>query len=463
MSLFTQHTIDSDSNIDNFEQHLLVLSSQPLQMLHLRIGDMAQLMTALQKDPLTFLNENVLHNLTPATSLKLTTDLEQGPTLFSQLFTDDETNIRCIGSLESILQKELAIAFDKQNILRSFGKSEAATAIDCDETIASCVQASHEAATHEWSKIEFAIVEHSLNKLKEQAEDKDGEIISTAAPSKHKQCTQDELAKIKILEEELATETNRLVYYQQAQQTLRCSLEIERYNPITGLSEEIRKNTASCFELFEDSQTDYYFPLLDGSAEVTMNVDISSEDIKAMGLSIKDGGSAMKILQAIFLGRIDTAIDKVQYPVSIRDCVSSRVLSSENENLCDAFSKASTLLSRVDSFLKSVKRLESECLCTVDSQSNGNVHLAFSAHREGEVIKVDFVFASMLADDWAPTTFPSDVKVSIVSSECIRDKFCAQLQHKMHDMLHSASPIDPSLLNRIVNAAMLDVSEVNVS
>lgn len=430
-----------------------------MQMLHLRIGDMAQLMEAMQKDPLTFLNENVLHSLTPATALEIIKYQKDEHSLYDQLLelvfsADDANNIRSVGSLESILL-HMAKSLDDHNVLRSYGKSEANTDIDHEETIASCVNLSHETATHEWSKIERDVAQHALTKLRELVDgaQENAKQHTISAASKSKELIQGELAKIKVLEDELAKETSRLTSYKRAQQILRSSLEIERCNPITGLSEEVRKSTVPCFELIDNSLTDCTFPLLDGSAEVTMNIDIGLQQMNAIGFSIKDGGSAMKLIQSILLGTVDVATDEVTYPTPIRDCVSSSIIP-EDQNLCDAFREASKLFSRMDSLLKSVKCLEAEYLCTIDAVSGGDVHLAFSSHQEGEVIKVDFVFASMLTDTWTVTSVPNDVRVSICTAEGNRDELCAQLQQQANDMLNSSCHIDPIVLNRVVDGVM---------
>jgi hypothetical protein len=471
MSLFTQHTIDTDSSdTDSFQQHLSVLSNNPLQMLHLRIGDMVHLMKALKKDPLQFLNENILHSLTPATALTLITGYEETNSLLSQLLQsispeDNVRKVRSIGCLESILQNEIIIACGNQNILRSIEKSEATAAIDGEETITSCVQASHDTAMHEWSKIELAIARHVLTKLKEltekveedkNANNEDSAPAAAVDPNK----IQEEAAKIKALEEELATETTRLTELKRAQQILRSSLDIECYNPITGLSEEIRKHAVPCFELFEDSLTYFTFTLHDGSAEVTMNIDHDTQQMNAMGFSINDDSPAMKLLQAILLGRIDVAPNHVQYPSPIRECVVSSLLA-ENDHLSDSFREASSIFSRIDSLLKAVKCLESECVCTVDSDPDGSAHLTFTMHQRGELIKVDFQFESLLTDSWSITTVPNDVTVSIVSKDD-RKALCSQLQEKARDTLNSASYIDPLLVQRTVNCVMSGLSEMIV-
>jgi hypothetical protein len=469
MSLFTQHTIDNDSSdADTFQQHLSILSSNPLQMLQLRIGDMIHLMQAVKKDPLQFLNGSILHRLTPATALALITGYEETNSLLPQLFEsispkDDERKVRSFGCLESIIQNEVSDACDNENIICSIEKSEATTAIDQEETIASCVQASHDIATHEWSKIELAIAQHVLTKLKELTETVDESSnhknVAPASAEPNIQI-QEETAKIKALEEELATETNRLTKCKRTHQILRSSLDIERYNPIIGLSEEIRKNTVPCFELFEDSLTYFTFSLLDGSGEVTMNIDHETQQMGAMGFSINDDSPAMKLLQAILLGRIDVAPNNVQYPTPVRDCVVSSLLV-ENQHLSDSFREASSMFSRVDSLLKAVKCLESECLCTVDSDPDGSAHLTFTVHRRGKLIKVDFRFESLFTDSWSITTVPNDVAVSIVSDDD-REDLCSRLQKEARHVLNSASYIDPLLVQRTVKSVMSGLSEIIV-
>jgi hypothetical protein len=267
------------------------------------------------------------------------------------------------------------------------------------------------------------------------------------------------MVKIKALEEKLAVETNRLVSFKRAQQILDYNLELERNNPIGVLFDEVRCSISSSLEPFSPSY--FSFILLDGSAEVTVEID-GPQMFKAIGgLSIKDGGTAVKLLQAFLLGSIDAATNEVTYPKPIRQCVLSGLL--QYGDLQDVFREISHLLSRIDSLLKCVKHLETEFSCTLDSESNGDVNLAFSSHEDGEVIKVEIIFRSLLLDTWNVTTLPSNVNVSIISAENQRDQLSSMLQQRTRDMLHdSATCTDPTFLKKVVYGVMSGVEKINV-
>ena len=463
MSLFTQHTIDSESEADTFQTSLAFLSNQPLQMLLLRIGDMIQMMQALDKDSLQFLNENVLHSLTPATALAFVKGQKDRDSLSSQLFhsifsTNNVNDIRSLKFFETILQNEISNACDNQSMFAPSAKNNTSAAIDHNESIASCVKTCYDNATYEMSNIELAIVERSLKKLNEllaekvQVKERGHETVSRKQRS-----IQNETSTIRALEKQLAIETDRLVRYKCAHQILCSSLELEQNFPIGELSEDIRKSVTSSLELFSFSSSGSHsnFLLLDGSADVTVEID--DDMIKTIGFSVKEGGSAIKFLQAIFLGRMDTATNEVCYPAPIRDCVKSSITHQ------DIFVDSSCILSRIDSLLKAVKSLENEFSCSVDSaQNNESVELSFSAQQNEEVIKVVFVFESLLTDMWSVTTVPSDVKVSIFSVENDRSQLSILLEQKSHDMLKFASHSDPTLLNRIVNTTMMGACEATI-
>ena len=463
MTLFTQHTIDSESELD-LQQHLAILSNHPLQMLHLRVGDMEKLSTVLDKDPLKFLNEGVLHDLTPSTALALVKGKDENNNLFSHLLkstfsTNNVDIIRSLWCLESLLQQEVVTACCDQSLLASFGKSQAVAVIDDDETISSCVKTCHDTASHEWAKIELSIMKNTLNKLQDLAEmiDRGKTKQVAAAPCRLSKPLQNEMSKIKALEEELAQKSNHLASLKRAQKVLSCSLELEHNYPIVSFSEDIRSIISPGLEPFTQgfSGSDFSFTLLDGSAEVTMVID--SDEVKMMGFSVKDECSSTKLLQAIFLGTVDTG-NEIPYPMPIRSCViSSQLLLDEPLN--DKFMAFSCLFSRIDSLLKSVKSLETDFLCSVDSKANDTI-LSFSASQDGDVVKVDFVFDSLLTDTWNITTIPTFVEVSILSDEDT-DDLCAIMQHNINAMLGSANLYDPWFLVQILHTTMAGISEAN--
>ena len=458
MSSFSQHTIDSRNDADIFQHHLSILSNHPLQMLHLQIGDMLVMLQAGTKDFITFLDEDIFHSLTPSTYLALIKGQDDKKYLFPELFTSIASwnDLHNIESFQSILGNEIASACSDKFLFSSTEKIQLATSLIKEEqVIASCVKKCYDNAAFEWSNIELAMANEAAIKFEELVKQNKKDIeAKKQAPvkSKTKQLVQDEVSLIKSLEEELVGEINRLASFEREQQILRSNLELERYSPIVMLSEEIRSSIHR-LEPF-DAASGFNIPLLDRAAEVTIEID--GERIIEIGFSIKGEGISIQLLQALLLGQIDTATD-ISYPIPIRKSLSSRLM--DNQCLKSAFRDAFTLLSRVDSLVACVKSLETEFMCTMSSEANGDVTIAFSAHQGGRVIKVGFVFESLLASTWHVATVPADVKVSIVSAENDQDNISESLQQKAYTILKSAGASDPILLKRVVFGVMSHVSE----
>ncbi|KAL3782574.1 hypothetical protein HJC23_005277 [Cyclotella cryptica] len=472
MSLFTNHTIDDESDAYVFERQLSILSNHPLQMLCLRIGDMIMMMNALQKEPLKFLNEDILRNLTPSTALRLVNDGEDEHSLspgdsqwFQSILNRDIGHvIRNTEFFESLLLNGIIdMASHRSSVLPFERKITNRTPCDTLQTVGSCVKTCHDTATVEWSDVELAIAERSLSVFQESAAEMNAssENEVTHISSTAKSSIRDETDKIKVLEKELAVEVDRLEQLMRAQYIICSSLELERFSPIVGLSEAVRKHISPTLEPFEPfNGSDFDFSLLDGSAEVTITIDVMSDEVEAIGFSIKDGGASIKLLQAIFMGSIDSGVSETIGPFPIRNSVSSLILRAQSAS--EIFMDASGLLFRIDLLLKSVRSLETEFLCHIDSEPNGNVSLSFSAHQYGDIIKVHFTFESLLTDEWNVTTVPNDVNVSIISAEHDWDHLSTILEEKAKGSLYSASPIDHTILEKIVNRVMHGFSQENV-
>lgn len=468
MSLFTHHTIDDESNAYGFERQLSILSNHPLQMFYLRIGDMIKMMSALQKDSVTFLNEDVLRNLTPSTALSLgmnredNSSLSSGDSLWLQsiLFPDIGRRIRSIGCFESLLLNGvIEVASDRSSLSFFETKSTSRTG-DTAQTIFSCVKTCHDTATMEWSNVELHIAERTLSIFQESVAktNAEGENKVMDVSAKEKPAVRDETEKIRALEKELAVEVDRLEQLMRAHRILSSSLERERCSPIVALSEAVRKHISPTLEPFEPfNGSDFDFSLLDGSAEITVTIDVMNEEVEAIGFSSKDGGASIKLLQAIVMGSIDTGVNMALGPFPIRSCVSSLILQAQSAS--EIFMDASGLFFRIDLLLKSVRSLETEFLCHVDSEPNGNVYLAFSAHADGDIIKVNFEFESLLTEQWNLTTVPNDVKVAVISAEHDWDHLSEILERKAKYSLHSASSIDHTLLQRIVHDVIIGFSQ----
>mmetsp|Transcript_14018 Transcript_14018/g.25300 ORF Transcript_14018/g.25300 Transcript_14018/m.25300 type:complete len:1244 (+) Transcript_14018:189-3920(+) len=416
-------------------------------------------------------------------------------------------------SFESMLLeeiKEISSSSDQSSSRSS--QTRSTTMSDADlQTISSCIQQFHIISSMDWSSMELDAAMRSLSRLQEmaetmQAKTEDGDkfvascckkLMETSTltmqqlaksndvvPSLNKklklrkrkvQSQMDEtMTKIKSLEDQLTTEVTRLHQTKRAKQIFDTHLEMERSSPISVLSEEIRSSivpapmTANASNFASDFP--FTYPLLDGSAEIAIKIATSeeeedtassSESPMELGCFIKDGGVAIKLLQAILLGNMETKVNETLGPFPLRESLSSMIL--QNESREESFLQMTHLFSRIDALVRSVRDLETNGFITVNETVDGDVTVTVSMHHEGTVVQTGFLFGNLLGKDWHATTTPSDVKVSIVSAERDLCVLGNQLQEKAQSILAGSSSSDPILLRRICDTVMENFAQAAVS
>ena len=498
--MFNGHSID-DIGANLICKQLSILSNHPVQMFHITISDLVQWIGATQEDPLHFINNHIFKHPTSTRHLALIAENDDHVSIFSgnakwlqSVFyksnehSRDETSYmqRCF---ETILLDKIMEACISCPSLAPHKRSS--MTIDGDvHTISSCMKQCIEIALADWSKIELEIANRSLRELQEwskrteentskcndflsscctkliEVSQKTVEELSNSKTSlppqtmkklkirKRKVMSQieDEMQKIKALEEDLTVEVERLNQSKRAKQIFCAHLAMERSSPLAVISEEIRTFISPAPVTI--NATDFTFPLLDGAAEVAMQLSLDDESSKhiELGCFIRDGGASMKLLQAFLLGNIDNHTGNNLGPFPLRSSLSSMI--HQNDSREDSFIEASQLFLRIDTLARCVRMLETECFCTIDSYDDKHITLAISIHNEGEIIQIAFSFKDLLANDWNVTTMPSNVDVEIVSKEKDLDFLANQLQEKARNMISTSSPRDPILLRRICDNIM---------
>ena len=259
------------------------------------------------------------------------------------------------------------------------------------------------------------------------------------------------LETIKSLEDDLTVQVERLNQAKRAKRTFGAHLEMERSSPIAALSEEIRAFISPAPVTINAS--DFIFSFLDGDAEVALKMsdDDKSKSVE-LGCFFKDGGASVKLLQALLLGNIDTNIGENPGPFPLRDSLLSIIFHNSSRD--EIFIQATELFFKIDTVARSVRKLELDSICVVNSDSNGNVTLSISMSHEGVVVQITFFFDNMLLVDWSVTTVPKDVQVAILSTENDLTLLAGQLQEQAQCMLAESTMSDPVLLIRICDRIM---------
>lgn len=498
MSLFNLHNIDDDEST-LVQRQLSILSKHPSQMLHLSICDLIQSIHASRKDSVQFINDHLLKNATGATVLSLVTD-DNAKSLFSgnsawlqsAFFKyngqGEATTSAIHNSFESILLKEVMATCEHQSSLGSCGKSFTSTTDGDCRTIADTIKQLYRIASIEWSSRETDAARRALCSLQEVAMSQKSEATrlrkfvnsrcsnileasntiiqllsksnaSVLPSAKRKLSTrkrkavsliQTETDNIQYLEQELTVAVDRLGQAKSAKKILCANLEVERSRPISLLSEEIRTFISPAPTT--QNASDFTFSLLDGSAEIAMKIepDEKGPNSVELGCFIKDGGVSIKLLQAVLLGNLEK-IDGTCGPFPLRDSLASVLL--QNQSRSELITDATHLFFRIDSLLKSVKKLEATSFCTVNAEDNGDISLSVAFQKDGALVQFVFLFDNLLGEDWAVAILPSDVKVSIMSNEKDHSAQSDLLCREARSILVKAKPNDPTLLRRILEVS----------
>ena len=250
-------------------------------------------------------------------------------------------------------------------------------------------------------------------------------------------------------------EVNRLQQLMRTKQLLDAHWNVERWSPISALNVEI------CTSIFlptpiviGSGMTQFSFPLLNGSAEIVMEILSDDDDnsnnndddfsafsgssdtsksmtakVSQLGCFIKDGGSAMKLLKAILLGDSDviTRVDNSFFgPYPLRRSLSSFIIGDVGSNCFrdEVLHRSSLIVSRIDTIVRSVRELEVDCsTCCIDIDKTGkDVFLSVSISLEFNmnielVVQINFLFDNLLHDSWCIMSLaPTNVHVSIISN-----------------------------------------------
>lgn len=430
----------------------------------------------------------------------------------------DVTNNKSIHRrFESILLHEIS-ELASHNLRRSHdstvssSSSTTTMAEDVDlHTISTCIQRVYTRSCFDWSGMEADMASRALNKfqacwtqsMKSETEECSKfvtscnmqlmEITAQLAKAdlsssnnnksklrKVKTQIEDEISTIKSLENQLALEISRLNQTKRLKRLLDVHMNIERYSPISALTEEIR-NAVTYGPTVTASASDFTFSVLDGAAEIVIKIALdgdssegeessmsmsccknnssSSPPTTEVGCFIKDGGASIQLLQAFLLGNLQSSTSDenlVFGPYPLHDSLSKMIL--ENESREELFLQTSHVISRIDTLVRSVREIETsgQGFCTVNATPSGDVTLSVSAsldgHNEDTVVQITFLFGNLLGDDWCVTTIPNNIKVSIVSSSVEKNQDYSsiknELQEKAQAILLSGS-LDPLLLRRI--------------
>ncbi|KAL9186827.1 hypothetical protein ACHAXT_010547 [Thalassiosira profunda] len=507
LSLFTHHSLDDDAE-PSLGDKLAVFSSHPALPFHTCIGDLLQWAEGSGKVVSALLSEHVLKGLSPQTSLALMAEATTEDSCWLQSALSEAANITRSAVAQTSIESILLYEMNKMGSAESSPAMRTTTApADADaSTVASCMALCHGASSLDWSRRELDAATRALGRLRELAknakkETKDCEQLvasrceklaeaskatmellgkSSASTTRYQRQRlalrkrkvqsemEDELASIKSLEDEMAVEADRLGEAKRARATLRAHLELEKASPASVIYSEIHSSIApgaattntTNFTLTATTNTsDFTFSLLDGSAEISTRIS-SHDGIESMDLGcfIKDGGPAIKLLQAILLGDVEMKADRTD-PIPLRASLASAITRTECRQ--EAFLQMAHLFSRIDNLIRSARELESNGLCTVESSVDGDVRLSVSMLCEGTVVQICFVFSDLLGSDWQVTTAPDVVNVSIAKAERDLSSLGNQLQEKARSTLARATSSDPVLLRRICNEVWRDTGRLH--
>ena len=487
------------NRIEKFSNH----ATQPF---HTSIRDLYIWMKSKQimmNDPEGFMNEEILKGLSPQTFLALCNGDDcsnvgslcqtgRSDWIQSVLFESNVKSSFMQRNFESILLHEMnVLASSKSSASKGLSQINGPMiTVDAEfETIISCIQQFHQKASVDWSSMELDTASRALDRLQQLAKLKENETNgcneyvamgcrklkdaatmtmqalsasgNAAVPSAKKTLDarkrkiqsqiQDEESQIKILEEQLTEEVDRLDEAKRAKRVFDAHLENARNSPVSVLYEETQCDILPVprYRPETGNESEWKYSLLGDSAEVHFTFgDISaSEPVEQLRCHIRDGGASIKLLQALLLGNIDAYESSGPFP--LRESLTTCIL--QQDGLDDQILLMSFLFSRIDALVRSVRELETNSFCKViqSPKSGDDVILSISMSHEGTVIQFWFLFEKLSSKDWQVKTVPSDVKVSIVSTTQDMSALGSQLQDNAQHILAGSSSSDPILMRTI--------------
>ncbi|KAL3823502.1 hypothetical protein ACHAXA_010824 [Cyclostephanos tholiformis] len=425
--------------------------------------------------------------------------------LQSALFTMDtkfsESSSLVKKTFESILMEEIQNLSHPSDTHQGWSRSAISKMVDADlHSLSSSIQKHYTASCLDWSWIEVHAANRALVRLQTwaasmniQTRERD-KFITTSCHKMLKESTPmiiHELAQVDLkrrkrkveskleevrseiasLEDQLAVEVDRLERSMRAKQLLDAHLRLERFSPISALNEEIRWSISPSPIVVGNGLSQFSFRLLNGSVEIVMEVSSDDENdtdttvcgsgisrlatskVLELGCFIKDGGSPIKLLQAILLGNVKMSVNESMGPYLLRSSLSS-FIRDEPSSRQEIFHRSSLIFSRIDSLVRSVRELEVEgSTCNV-IENGANIILSISMPKSDMgVAQIDFLFVGVLHDAWNISNLvPNHVEVSIISSAVGADLSLLRnhMQDKARSMILGKSiSAEPILLRRI--------------
>ena len=520
------------------DKQLLILSNHPMQSFHTSIFDLIQWScssTYVDTDIMTFLM-NVLSmkgGLSPSTIFDI---IVYGIEQFRLLFSGKSFGTILMEEIETMTTTTTTTTTTSTSCLHPTATTEhdglKHNDADC-QTISSSIQKYYQSACLDWSRLEMEITDRALIRLRSWAESIEMQIqefdnvLSTTIASYTQLMNADSMTESSIfprsrrgknksqttqaridtlcsnvlsLEDELAMEVNRLDQLIRTKQLFDARWDAERWSPISALYVEIRTSILLPSPIVVGhGMTQFSFQLLDGSAEIVMeilsdgDVKISNNDddddvsvfsgssetnksmtakVSQLGYFIKDGGASMKLLKAILMGNDSDETMRVDNsffgPYPLRTSLSSFIIGeagSSNFFRDEILHRSSLIVSRIDTLVRSVREVEVDCymLCVDVDSSGTDVSLSISLSHESDielVLQINFLFDNLLHDSWSIMSLaPTNVHVSIISNS--NDKVSQsslllgnQMQERAQRMIHaksssSSSTSDPILLRMI--------------
>lgn len=499
MSLFTKHSLEDETDVSLLSRQLSILSTHPTEGFQTSMSDLAQWISSSGKCPSQFINDHVSKGLNLSSSLSLLNDNDISNNITS-MFSGDSPLIDSALSEDNVLLMERCfevISGDTQyaNNASKTCKSREQDTVDADaHTIASCLKILQELSSFIWSSsVELRCAEIVLERFLTMSEDVFKEAVQalTLFDEKLSEATNitsvqlstprrlrkrkrkvslqtaGAIESIKQLETKLLQETQRLSDCKRAREIFTAHLDIERASPIAAISEEIRTSLFPAPVTHNGS--DFTFSLLDGLAEIAMNVSLDDETLKhiEIGCFFKDvDGVALRLLQAFLLGCTELNFNCGHGPFPLRNSLLSIILPSCSSEtmplgLKDLCADATHMFFKIDNLVRTVHRIECDSGCTFECDDQENAILSITlAHENVALLRIEFEFRNLLHHSWDLTTVPDNVTVT--SAQGLNDSattaLITQLQQRARVILN-AEYHNPSLLQIICDEVMNIVAQ----
>lgn len=492
MSLFTNHSLEDETDISMLGKQLSILSTHPMEGFQISMSDFAKWIAASGKRPSQFVDDHFSTRLNLSASLNLLneTDIDNKA---SSMFCGTSSQW-----INSVLAKDKVSFMERclEVILRNhqnatnaneFCKDRGKVTVDADEqTIASCLKILEGVSSFWSSSVELACAELALEKFESMSEDvlkaarqnltlfdgklrkatsmmTSGQILTSRKMKMMKRKASSQasvlIERIKRLEDDVLQETERLNVCKSVRDVLLANLDIERACPIAAIAEEIRSTILP--SLVSSNGSDFTFAFLDGLAEFAIKVALDDETLEniKIGCFFKDdGGVSVKLLKAVLLGYTELDPDQGHGPFLIRNSLQSIIRpsylnKSMPSGLRELFFDATQILFKIDTLVRTVRMLECENMLTFDCYQ-GDVTLSTYLTFDDNVIRIEFLFRNLLLHSWNFTTIPDDVTVTMAQGENNANTTgLSQLKEQARHML-KAEYRDPSLLRRICDEVM---------